>query len=101
VSGTNNEDEYDLIDLETGLVVGRISPTGTLSSASADVAERLARAFRQELMVKDGEVVEELGVCFADVTLLRPGEPEHATTVMRNLGKLAGVFPQIRDARPE
>jgi hypothetical protein len=84
---------YDLIDLETGLTVGQLTAAGEVVAGSADVRERVARAFRRELIVKDGELVEELGVCFAGVEVLRPGDPNHAATVVRNLGRLAGLLP--------
>jgi len=88
---------YDLIDLETGLIVGQIKATGEVESASAKIDERVTRAFRQELMIKDGELIEELGVCFADVEVLRPGDPGHAQAVVRNLARLAGLLPCLLD----
>jgi hypothetical protein len=40
-----------------------------------------------------------LGVCFADVEVLRLGDRDHAATVVRNLGRLAGLLPRVRGER--
>lgn len=96
MSETAGEASYDLIDLASGEIVGRLTASGKVLSASREVEERVARAFRQELMIKDGALVEELGICFADIEVLLPGEPGHAAAVVRNLGRLAGVVPRPR-----
>jgi hypothetical protein len=92
---------FDLIDLDTGSTVGQMSATGKVVSGSPEVKARIGQAFRQELTVKDGELVEELGVCFAGVEMLRPGDPHHAATVVRNLARLAGYLPRARGETPD
>jgi hypothetical protein len=87
---------YDLIDLETGLIVGQMREDGSLVSGDLVVRERVGRAFAQELMVRDGELVEDLGVCFADVETLFPGDPGHARGIIQNLARLAGYLPRQR-----
>ncbi|MEA2529968.1 MAG: hypothetical protein QOG89_1612 [Thermomicrobiales bacterium] len=89
---------YDLIDLETGMVVGRVTGAGDVISGDAQVTERVTHAFAREVMVRDGELVEELGICFANVETLYPGQPGHEAAVLRYLGKLSGYLPQVRDA---
>jgi len=87
---------YDLIDLATGLVVGQMREDGSCVSGGQQVRDRLGRAFARELMVRDGEIDEELGICFAQVETLYPGDPGHAPVVIQNLARLAGYLPQRR-----
>jgi hypothetical protein len=87
---------YDLIDLETSLIVGQMREDGSLVSGDPVVRERVGRAFARELMVRDGELVEDLGVCFADVETLFPGDPDHALVIIQNLARLAGYLPRRR-----
>lgn len=84
----------DLVDLETGEVVGRLLPDGRVRSGDPAVVARVAQAFAREVLVRDGQIVEELDVCFADVETLRPGDPRHAGIVLRNLALLAGLLPR-------
>ncbi len=83
----------DLLDPASGERVGQLRPDGEVVSADPAVVAAVERAFGRELLVRDGEVVEELGVCFADVVTVRPGEPEHAALVRRNLFALTGYLP--------
>jgi hypothetical protein len=87
---------YDLVDLATGGRVGQLSDNGSLCVTDARVRARLLKAFHRELLVRDGEIVEELGVCFADVETLRPGDPGHREIVLRHLARLAGILPVER-----
>ena len=89
---------YQLVDLATGKVVGELTARGDVRANDPAVAERVRSAFGRELLVRDGEVVEELGVCFADIETVRPGDPEHVRLVLVNLAMLAGVVPRERMA---
>ena len=91
---------YDLIDLETGAVVGQVTAAGEVIAEDARVSERVSRAFARELMVRDGDLVEELGVCFADVVMLCPGQPGHGEAVLRSLARLAGYLPRPHGEDP-
>lgn len=93
----SREPVYDLVDLATGRVVGDLTARGEVQSDDPATAERVRAAFARELLVRDGEVVAELGVCFADIETVRPGDSDHARLVMRNLGALAGVLPRARN----
>ena len=83
----------DLVDLATGEIVGQLSPSGETITADPKVAERLQAAFGRALMVRDGEVVAELGICYADVETLPPGSADHRALVLRNLAALTGYLP--------
>ncbi|MGH2562139.1 MAG: hypothetical protein ACRDJH_24020 [Thermomicrobiales bacterium] len=87
---------YDLVELATGNVVGEVTASGVVRADDPAVAARVRAAFGRELLVRDGAIVEELGVCFADVETVRPGDPEHARLVLMNLAALAGVLPRAR-----
>jgi hypothetical protein len=97
-SKSREDDLFDLLDLDSGLVVGQLDRAGHVVADDPLVGARVRAAFARELMVRDGEVVEELGVCFADVAMLRPDEPGHAAMVFHNLGRLAGCLPIARSA---
>lgn len=84
----------DLIDLATGAVVGQLSPSGEVISAAPEVTERLQAAFGRELMLRNGEVVADLGICYADVETLPPGTAAHRAHVLRNLAALTGYLPR-------
>jgi hypothetical protein len=94
--GSEHEVLYELVDLESGLIAGVMRGDGVLVDGDDRVRELIARAFAQEAMVRDGRLVEELGVCFIDVETLRPGDPGHAKIVLQNLGRLAGYLPRPR-----
>lgn len=83
----------DLIDLATGAVVGQMSPSGQMIVADPEVAGRIRAAFGRELLVRDGEVVAELGLCYADVETLPAGTVAHRALVLRNLAALTGYRP--------
>lgn len=84
---------YPLIDLATDRVVGAIRRSGEVRSDDPEVIDRIDAAFRRELLTRNGEVIEELGVCYADVVTVLPGAPAHRDLVFRNLGLLAGYLP--------
>lgn len=87
---------YDLVDVEGGEVVGAVTADGVVVAGDPLVGERVRAAFARELLVREGALVEELGVCFAGVETLRPGEPGHARAVLTHLGVLAGVAARPR-----
>src|SRR5215218_5037633 len=93
MSGADDTAVYDLIDLETGSVAGTMRGDGVVVAGDRRVRERVARAFAHEVMVRDGEMVEDLGICFLGVQTLRPGEAGHTEIVVQNLGRLTGYLP--------
>jgi hypothetical protein len=96
MSDAEEAETYDLIDVETGRVVGRMRADGAVVAGGDRVRTLITEAFGRDLIVRDGEVIEELGVCFFDVETVRPGDPGHAAAVVRNLGALAGLLPRPR-----
>jgi hypothetical protein len=80
--------------LATGTVVGRLSPDGRVTSDDAGVIDRIEAAFQRELIVQDGTIVDELGLCYADVETLCPGDPRQIQLVLRNLAALTGLLPR-------
>ena len=88
---------YRLVDLATDRVVGTVRRNGDVRSDDSAVIDRVAAAFRRELFLRDGAVIEELGVCYADVVTQPPGAPDHRDLVFRNLALLTGYLP----AEPE
>jgi hypothetical protein len=97
MSGGEDGPVYDLIDLETGMLAGTIRGDGVVVTGDPRVKERVAKAFDQEVMVRDGDLAEELGICFLDVQTLLPGDAGHAEVVIQNLGRLAGYLPRRRE----
>ncbi len=97
MSGVEDVAVYELIDLETGLVAGLIRSDGLVVSGDRRVRERVAEAFALEAMVRDGELVEDLGICFVNIQTLHPGDAGHADVVIQNLGRLAGYLPRRRE----
>lgn len=87
---------YELVDITSDRVVGEISERGEVASDDPGVVARVQAALSRELMMRDGEVAEDLGVCFADVTFLRPGDLDYLPTVLRNLALLTGYLPRER-----
>ncbi|HET8524433.1 MAG TPA: hypothetical protein VFL82_14450, partial [Thermomicrobiales bacterium] len=88
--------QYDLIDLETGVIAGQITDDGEVTSDRPDIIQRVTAAYQRELLVRDGDVLDELGVCFEGVETIAPGHPDHRRLVLTHLGQLAGVLPQPR-----
>jgi hypothetical protein len=89
---------YPLIDLATDRVVGAIRRDGEVRSDDPEVVARVEGAYRRELLTRNGEVIEELGVCYADVVTLSHGAPDHDDLVFRNLALLAGYLPGDPDS---
>jgi hypothetical protein len=84
---------YDLVDPATDRVVGQLTRDGRVSSEDREIARRVREAFVRDLMTRNDEVAEELGVCFADIATVRPDEADHHDLVFRNLGLLTGLIP--------
>lgn len=94
----NNDHEwYVLKDEETEESAGFVDAHGNLREASPETEARVRGAFDRDLLVKDGEVLEELGMCFDGVCAITPNDPEHDALVLRNLGALAGLRPERSD----
>ena len=71
---------------------------GEVRDADADTAQKVQEAFAKDLIVKEDEVVEELGgVCFDGVCTIGPADPGHNAMVLRNLGALTGLRPERAD----
>lgn len=86
-------DWYDLVDPATDRVVGQVTRDGRVRSDDAEVARRVRAAFDRDLMTRDGEVAEELGVCFADIATVGSDDTAHQDLVFRNLGLITGLVP--------
>lgn len=84
---------YPLIDPVTDRVVGAVRRTGEVRSDDPAVVNHIEHAFRRELFLRDGAVIEELGICYADVVILPPDAPDHRDLVFRNLALLTGYLP--------
>jgi len=86
----------------TGQDKGFIAPGGETRDADADTVEKVRQAFSRDLITMDNEVVEELGgVCFDGVCTIAPTDPNHAALVLRNLGALTGLRPELTDESGE
>ena len=83
-----------LRDELTGEPKGYVNAHGETRDADAETRQRIAGAFSRELLVRDGEVVEELGMCFDGVCSIGPADPSHDALVLRNLGALSGLRPE-------
>jgi hypothetical protein len=104
VSGTeptraSDQGWYDLVDPATDRVVGQVTRDGRVRSDDGEIARRVRAAFDRDLMTRDGEVAEELGVCFADIATVGPDDTAHHDLVFRNLGLLTGLVPSRRSGR--
>lgn len=86
---------YRLRDEMTGQDKGFITADGDVKDADAETTGKVVEAFGKDLIVKEGEVVEELGgVCFDGVCTVGPADPAHNAMVLRNLGALTGLRPE-------
>ena len=90
---TNDDEWYVLQDEMTGETAGYIDLEGNTRAADPEVEERVRNAFDRELLVRDGDVVDELGICFDGVCSTGPADPTHDALVLRNLGALTGLRP--------
>lgn len=88
---------YNLVDSASDRVVGRVSRDGNVRSDDADVVRRVTQAFDRQLLIRDNAIAEELGVCFANVEMVEPGQASHHDLVFRNLALLAGLIPVATD----
>jgi hypothetical protein len=86
---------YDLVDPATDRVVGQVTRDGRARSDDPEIVDRLRAAFARDLLTRDDEVAEELGVCFADIATLHPDDAAHHDLVFRNLGLLTGLIPAL------
>ena len=84
---------YDLVDPATDRVVGQVRRDGAVRSDDPDVERRVRSVFNRELLMRDDVLAEELGVCFADIATVLPGDTSHHDLVFRNLGALTGLIP--------
>lgn len=74
---------------------GFIAADGETRDADEATANKVRDAFARDLLVKDDEVVAELGgVCFDGVCTIGPADPAHNALVLRNLGALTGLRPE-------
>lgn len=87
---------YDLVDPETDQVVGQLTRHGKVRSDDPDIEQRVRDAFNRELLIRDGTIAEDLGVCFAHISAVGPQDAAHHDLVFRNLGLLTGLIPAHR-----
>jgi hypothetical protein len=79
----------------TGQDKGRITADGDVMEADTETIAKVREAFATDLLVKDDEVVDELGgACFDGVCTVGPSDPQHNAMVLRNLGALTGLRPE-------
>lgn len=97
----NDHEWYVLKDEMTDEPAGLIDADGKTRETAPEVEARVRQAFNRELLVRDGEVVEELGICFDGVCSIGPGDPEHDALVLRNLGALTGLRPDSQSIKPK
>jgi len=83
-----------LIDEMTDQKVGYVDTTGGTKATDPQTSQRVQDAFSRDLLVQDGEVVEELGMCFDGVCAIGPADPAHDALVLKNLGALTGLRPE-------
>jgi hypothetical protein len=88
------EEWFVLKDEMTDSAVGFVDASGHTRDTDAETAQRVTQAFSRELLVQEGEVVEELGICFDGVCSIGPTDPAHDALVLRNLGALTGLRPE-------
>lgn len=86
---------YDLIDPATEAIVGQVTRGGEVRSDDPEVVARVRRVFDRELLTRDSELAEELGVCFADIETVSPDDAGHHDLVFRSLGVLTGLIPAL------
>lgn len=91
---TNKKDWYLLKDEMTDRTVGYIDADGNTRDTDDATEAKVREAFNRDLLVEDGEVVEELGMCFGGVCSIGPSDPGHDALVMKNLGALTGLRPE-------
>lgn len=93
---TNDRPQEWLVlkDEMTDDVVGYIDTSGHTRDTDPETEARVRGAFGRELLVQNGEVVEELGMCFDGVCSIGPADPDHDALVLRNLGALTGLRPE-------
>lgn len=82
-----------LKDEVTDEPAGLIDAHGNTRDADPETEERVRQAFACDLLVREGEVVEEFGICFDGVCSIGPNDPGHDALVLRNLGALTGLRP--------
>lgn len=97
---TDNHEWYVLKDELTDKPAGLIDADGNTRETDSETEARVRQAFNRELLVRDGEVLEDLGMCFDGVCSIGPSDPEHDALVLRNLGALAGLRPE-KAQKPE
>lgn len=98
-SRRNEPTWYDLIDPATDRVVGQVTRDGRVRSSDPGIVHRVSRAFDRQLLVRDGKLLEELGICFADIEPVGPADTSHHDLVFHNLGVLTGLIPAESEER--
>jgi len=94
----NEKTWYQVRDEMTDEPKGYVSADGETRDMDEETVKTVQDAYARDLMLKDGEVVEELGgVCFDGVCTIGPADPEHNQMVLRNLGALTGLRPSAPD----
>jgi hypothetical protein len=81
----------------TDNAVGYVDASGHTRDTDEEIAERVRNAFDTDLLVQEGEVVEELGMCFDGVCTIGPSDPAHDALVLKNLGALTGLCPERQE----
>lgn len=82
----------------TGEPKGFITADGVTRETDATTGQKVQDAFSTDLLVQDGQVLEELGgVCFDGVCSIGPADPAHNRMVLQNLGALTGLRPERTD----
>ncbi|HWV23794.1 MAG TPA: hypothetical protein VNZ58_06370 [Thermomicrobiales bacterium] len=94
----NNDHEWYVLKNEaTEESAGLIDAHGNTRETSPETESRVREAFAHDLTVKNGEVLEDFGMCFDGVCSITPNDPEHDALVLKNLGALTGFRPEHRD----
>lgn len=99
-SPLNDQEWYVVKDETTDESVGLIDTHGNTREMTAENQSRVQNAFKRELLVKNGEVAADLGMCFDSVCSVTPGDPQHDALVLKNLGALAGLRPEHKTDDP-
>jgi hypothetical protein len=85
---------YRLIDPATDRVVGHVTREGDVRSDDPAIEARIRAAYQRELVIENDVIAEELGVCFAGLEMVVPGDTTYFDLVFRNIGLLTGLIPE-------
>jgi hypothetical protein len=82
----------------TGEPKGFVTADGATKGTDPMTEQKVHDAFATDLLVRDDQVLEELGgVCFDGVCSIGPADPAHNRMVLQNLGALTGLRPERTD----